>query len=166
MRVVIADTGPVIALSRMGKLHLLAQLFKTVWITPVVQGELLVNTTTAFAGQSDIQAALADWMQVQSDLGPQFEPISATLDAGEHSSIRLCLHHPASLLIVDDQAGRLEAKAQKLDYTGLIGVLLRAHEKRLIPMLRPVLLELKAHNYFLSDALIAQVLAQVGETSV
>lgn len=165
MRVVIADAGPVIALSRMGRLNLLAQLFKTVWITAVVQAELLAQPVTAFAGQTDIQAALASWIQVQSDLGPEFEPLCAALDAGEYSSIRLCLRYPSSLLVIDDRAGRLEAKAQKLDYTGLIGVLLRAHEKRLIPALQPVLLELKAQNYFLSDALIAQVLAQVGEKS-
>jgi predicted nucleic acid-binding protein len=41
----------------------------------------------------------------------------------------------------------------------LVGLLLRAHERGFIADLRSVLLELKAQNYFLSDALIAQVLA-------
>lgn len=159
MLVVIADAGPIIALSRMGRLGLLVQLFKTVWITQVVLNELQAQPITAFAGQTDIQSALAQWLQVQCDLGAEFEPISATLDAGELSSIRLCLKHPGSLLVVDDQAGRLEAAAQKLNFTGLVGLLLRAHERGFITDLHPVLLELKAQNYFLSDTLIAQVLA-------
>jgi predicted nucleic acid-binding protein len=163
MQVVIADAGPIIALSRMGRLGLLAQLFKTVWITQVVMDELQAQPITAFAGQTDIEAALADWLTVQSDLGAEFEPISATLDPGERSSIRLCLAHPGSLLVVDDQAGRLEAAAQKLNYTGLVGLLLRAHERGFIADLRSVLLELKAQNYFLSDALIAHVLALAGQ---
>jgi predicted nucleic acid-binding protein len=159
MQVVIADAGPIIALSRMGRLGLLAQLFKTVWITQVVLNELQAQPITAFAGQTDIQSALAQWLQVQSDLGAEYEPISATLDAGELSSIRLCLKHPGSLLVVDDQAGRLEAAAQKLNFTGLVGLLLRAHERGFITDLHAVLLELRAQNYFLSDTLIAQVLA-------
>jgi predicted nucleic acid-binding protein len=159
MQVVIADAGPIIALSHMGRLGLLAQLFKTVWITQVVLAELQAQPITAFAGQTDIQSALAQWLQVQSDLGAEFEPISATLDAGELSSIRLCLKHPGSLLVVDDQAGRLEAAAQKLNFTGLVGLLLRAHERGFIADLRSVLLELRLQNYFLNDTLIAQVLA-------
>ncbi len=166
MQVVIADAGPIIALSRMGRLGLLAQLFKTVWITQMVMDELQAQPITAFAGQTDIQSALAQWLQVQSDLGAEFEPISATLEAGELSSIRLCLKHPGSLLVVDDQAGRLEAAAQKLNFTGLVGLLLRAHERGFVNALHPVLLELKAQNYFLSDALIAQVLALAGQEPV
>jgi predicted nucleic acid-binding protein len=161
--IVVADAGPVIGLSRVGQLDLLTKLYGTVWLTQVVRDELLAQPQIPFAGQNQIQLALSDWMVVQSDLGADFLPLTAHLDAGEYSSIRLCIKHPGSLLIVDDRAARLEARLHQIDYTGLLGVLLLAHEKGLISVLRPMLAALRAQNYFISDALQAQVLAQVGE---
>jgi predicted nucleic acid-binding protein len=161
--IVIADAGPVIGLSRVGQLDLLAQLYGAVWLTEVVRDELLAQAQIPFVGQDQIQLALSDWMQVQTDLGAEFQPLTAHLDAGEYSSIRLCLKHPGSLLVADDRAARLEARLHQIAHTGLLGVLLLAQEKGLVCALRPVLTALREQNYYIRDALQEQVLVQVGE---
>lgn len=163
--IVIADAGPVIGLSRVGLLDLLTRLYGTVWVTEVVRDELLAQQQIPFAGQDQIQLALTDWIEVQTDLGADFRPLTANLDAGECSSIRLCLKHPGSLLVVDDRAARLEARLHNIAHTGLLGVLLLAHERGFVSTLGPVLAALRAQNYYISDALQAQVLAQVGEAA-
>jgi predicted nucleic acid-binding protein len=56
-RVVIADAGPLIAVSRVGVLHLLPSMFGEVWITDAVRKE--VCDAGAFPGQDLILAALS-----------------------------------------------------------------------------------------------------------
>ncbi len=161
MQAVISDAGPVIALSRIGLLAVLPQSFTKILITETVRDELL--NAGDFVGQNDIQQALESWLQVEKVQPQQLALANASLDPGERSSIALCLQLPGSLLIVDDLQGRREAQALGLDFTGLVGVLLRAHQRGLLPQLQPAFKSLKEQNYFLSDKLIERVLRQTGE---
>jgi predicted nucleic acid-binding protein len=159
-QVVIADAGPVIALSRIGLLPLLPQSFSSIVITETVRDELL---TGSFAGQVEIQTALQTWLQAKQVSTQQLALANSSLDPGERSSIALCLQLPGSLLIVDDMQGRKEAQALGLAFTGLVGVMLRAHQRGLLPKLQRAFESLKQCNYFLSERLIEQVLRQTGE---
>lgn len=161
MQVVIADAGPVIALSRIGMLTLLQQSFTKIWITETVRDELLFSGQ--FLGQNEIQVAIQSWMDVKEVSAAQLAQINASLDAGERSSIALCMQMAGSLLIVDDLQGRNEASALGLDFTGLVGVLLRAYRLGLLKILQPALLGLEQQNYFLSKRLVEQVLRETGE---
>jgi predicted nucleic acid-binding protein len=161
--VVIADAGPLIGLSRVGQLDLLPQLYTSLWITDVVQSELLVQPAGSFQGQAQIRAPIGLWLQVQADFGSGFVPQTPHLDAGERSSVALCLKHPGSLLIVDDRAARAEARLHNIAVTGLVGVLLLARERGLLKALRPVLSALREQHYFISDALVRNALHAAGE---
>ncbi len=161
MQAVISDAGPVIALSRIGLLAVLPQSFNRLLITETVRDELI--SAGGFVGQSEIQAALQTWLLVEKVKPEQLSLANASLDPGERSSIALCMQLPGSLLIVDDMQGRKEAQALGLNFTGLVGVLLRAHQRGLLTHLQPAFDSLKKQNYFLSDRLIVQVLRQTGE---
>lgn len=158
---IIADAGPLIVLSRIGRLNLLPQVFGEVSVTDVVRHELLGQG--AFPGQAEIAAALEHWLHsAPVDLN-NWHTINPDIDPGEASSICLAERYPNSLLVIDDKAGRVEAQARGLRYIGLAGVLRRAKQVRLIDDVRPLLEALRGAGYFLSDAIMREILRSVGE---
>lgn len=158
---IIADAGPLIALSRIGRLELLEQVFGEVWITETVRHELLSQGD--FPGQTEIVAALEHWLHpVSVDLSDWFT-LNPDIDPGEASSICLAEHYPNSLLVIDDKAGRQEAQTRGLRYMGLAGVVRRARQIGLIDAVRPLLEALLGVGYFLDKAVIRKILSSVGE---
>lgn len=160
-RIVIADAGPLIALSRIRQLDLLRRIFGGIRVTATVRDEMLGGGV--FPGQSDIAGAIGDWLHpVAVDLG-DWRAINPDIDPGEASSLRLAERHPGSLLLIDDRAGRLEAQARGLLYMGLAGVARRARLPGLIAAARPLLEALREAGYFLSDDLPREILRGVEE---
>jgi predicted nucleic acid-binding protein len=182
IRTVVADAGPLIGLSRIGALHLLAELFGRVVLTETVRAELgfppaapntLPNSAPfPYPGQTLLADAFHDGLleAVQSPdatPGPPFRPLNPALDPGETSVIGLCLELRAQghevLLLIDDRAGRGEARHQGIPITGTAAVIALARQSGRIPAARPLLEALQRDGYFLGDATIAAVLEQVGE---
>lgn len=69
-----------------------------------------------------------------------------------------------SRLILDDTLGRRIARLQHMQFTGTIGVIVRAKQRGLLPDLAPVIAALREAGLWLSEELIAEVLRQAGET--
>lgn len=158
---IIADAGPLIVLSRIGRLDLMKQVLGGATVTQFVRDELLCGGQ--FPGQSDIESALRVWLKVAVVEMGDWLPSNPDIDLGEASSIFLAEQRPGSLLIIDDRAGRLEAAARGLNFIGLVGVLRDAKQLGLVPELAPLLDALQASGYFLANAVVRQVLASVGE---
>lgn len=72
------------------------------------------------------------------------------------------VRRPATLLL-DDAAGRRRALQRGLTVVGSAGVLALAKERNLIPLVRPLLDELRAAGLYLSDTVYRRILAGVGE---
>ncbi len=166
-RVVVADAGPLIGLSRVGLLSLLPDLYGTITITQAVHDEILAQPANRkFVGQVELRAALSDWLTLDAQHLPANSGLIARnphLGAGEWSSICLCMHLGDSLLIVDDKAAREEAGFRGIAITGLLGVLLLAHERKLLPQLQPALQRLAEQGYFLGQRLTELALKRTGE---
>jgi predicted nucleic acid-binding protein len=160
-RPIIADVGPLIALSRIDNLNLLQQVFGEVWVTETVWGELL--GAGDFPGQAEIIEALGIWLHaVPVDL-TGWNASNPDIDPGEASSICLAERHPGSLLVIDDKAGRLEAQARGLRYIGLAGVVRRARQTGIIDAAKPVLLALRKEGYFIDNTIMGMILRSIGE---
>ena len=150
----ISNTGPIIALAKVRKLHLLRDLVGGVWIPPVVHRELygkLDEDTPA------IERALSSFISVHEP-GPVEKTASTLLmglDAGERQVIELALTAgPDSIVLMDDYAGREMAKRFRLRVTGTVGLLLQAKEQRLIGEVVEVLHRMRQNGYWLSDEVI------------
>ena len=98
MRIVIADAGPLIGLARIQQLHLLHQLFTTIWITEIIAAEIgLFATDPApheFPGSRLLQEARdRGWLCIahkqldQEDRGSPYIPLNPGVDPGEASAI-------------------------------------------------------------------------------
>lgn len=73
------------------------------------------------------------------------------------------MHMNADLLIIDELAGRWEAKNQGIRITGMLGIFKLAKEKNYIPAVAPYLNKLRLTNFKLSHELYNTVLQDVGE---
>ncbi len=162
-RVVIADAGPLIALARIESLALLRGLFGRVCITVTVRDELLPSAF-AFLDTEVLTRTLAEgWIEVVDLPQNHWKPLNPGIDAGEASAIHAaCVWRDAGdavLLVMDDRAGRLEARSRGLALIGTAAVIGLAKTEGLIPSARALLEQLMQAGYFLGPA----VLADVGE---
>ena len=159
-RHVIADAGPLIALARLERLDLLKRLFGTVLVTGWVADEGLTQPWLQTVELQDLtnpdsQAQCRDLMNLHQ------------IDMGEASAMVLAQHlasqGDAAMLLMDDFRGRSAAQHSGFSLIGTTGLLLLGKQVGAIVAVKPCLLALREHGYFLSDRLIASALEQAGE---
>lgn len=162
--VVVADTTPLLYLSRLGQLQLLRYLYTAI-VVPGAVWEELVDARPDAPGVSALHAAT--WIEVDAsaDASTVARELAQTLDAGEASAIALALSRHADLLLIDEFDGRRAASALGLRIRGTVGVLVSARLQGLLPSLRPVLDGLLGAGFRLDHALYLDALASVGEES-
>ena len=160
--VVIADAGPLIALSRIDSLDVLRGLFRQVLVTEEVRDEAL--PAADYPGKALITEAFATgWLVCPGPFETSWQPTNPGLDAGERSAIAAAVQMPGCLLIIDDRAGRAEAKSHHVAIIGTAAVIGLAKLQGLIPAARPVLERLRPTGYFIHPQIIETVLNDVGE---
>lgn len=168
-RVVIADAGPLIALARIDALNLLHELFGRVYITCTVREEILpASAADRFPESEGLLRTLAEgWIEVVEVATDHWAPLNPGVDAGEASTIHAaCLWREAGdavLLVIDDRAGRTEARSRGIALIGTAAVIGLAKSTGKIAAARPLLEQLTRSGYFLGTTVIAAVLAGVGE---
>ena len=156
----IADSGPLIALSRIGRLYLLPRLFQKILIPPEVWNEVTVQGG-ALPGASEIKSA--PWIEIQAPGPLLVTPLSILVDPGEAEAIALAQENPDSILLLDDSQARKVARRLKLQITGTIGLLLRAKRKGLIEHVRPCFEDLQKNGIHIRQKLIEAALTAAGE---
>jgi hypothetical protein len=82
--------------------------------------------------------------------------ITDELDIGERAAIALAETVHADLLLIDEAAGRAEAKRRQLRVTGTLGVLRAGAQQGIVNV--PDLLErLKTTSFYLDESLVSTV---------
>jgi predicted nucleic acid-binding protein len=163
MKTLVCNTGPLIALAKIKKIHLLNELeFKRVVIPPRVQKELLGK----IGKESDlIDSALDTFIQVEKPdtTNANIKKTTLNLDEGEREVIFLGTSIDEVLLLLDDKAGRSKARQLNLPVVGTAGLLLLLKQRDLIEKVAPLMTALRQQGYWLSDALVSQVQQLAGE---
>ena len=152
--IVVSDTSPLTALLTVGADGLLPQLFKEVIIPEAVRDELLA-----------CHSPLPSWLRVaRASDAAQIAKYRAILDAGEAEAILLARELHADRLLIDERKGRKLAAQEGVPVIGLLGVVLLARRKGLIPSARALLLCLETEaGIYLSEDIRNQALKTVGE---
>lgn len=140
---------------------MLRELFSEIYIPPSVLNEIteLGNFNYDIPSMEQI-----GWIHVKepenSKLSNQLEE---TLHKGEAEAIALAKELNADYILIDEKKGRKVAESQGLTVIGLIGLLIKAKERRLIPKIKPFLDELIQKNFRISTKLYEIILKKVGE---
>ena len=157
VEVIIADAGPLIALSRVGDLSLLGELFVQAWVT-----ETVLSECTARPDMPEGQVVMAAINRGDLLLYPEPRGVTGwNLDIGEASAIAVAKELGAGVLM-DDRAGRRVAISQGIPVIGVLGLLILAKEKGKIRRLRPLLEQLINTRYFLPNHLVDELLREEG----
>lgn len=160
---IVSNTGPIIALAKIGKLALLKELAPELLIPPTVYRELFAKIGRE---SQAIEQAIADFIRVieVKEIDPEIEIAIARLDEGEKQAIALASTFTEEIvLLLDDRAGRRVAQQLGFPTTGSIGVLLRLQEKGAIENVGALLLEMRERGYWLSDKVIEVAKRLAGE---
>ena len=133
---VVSNSGPLMALGKLGQLDLLFRLFGHVKIPAAVYREVVIE-----GGQQGHFDALVAEMAIRRgqlevvDVGQDELPstvASLSLDAGEKEVIYLGTQISESLVLLDDLKAREEAKTLGLPVRGTLGVLVQAYRASLV----------------------------------
>lgn len=153
--IVVSNSTPLIALSRINKFGLLKEYFGEIHIPKEVFDEVVTRGGNLSGAE---EAASAEWIKV-GNVGNKIavESLSITLDKGEAEAIVLAREKDA-LLIIDDGDGRRTAESLGLKITGTMGILLLAHEDGKLD-LKTAIDDLMAAGFRLSEKEYKRILS-------
>lgn len=159
---IVSNSSPLVALSVIGKLHLLGDKFKNIIIPEAVWKEIALDGRDK-PGTDDILRS--KWITIESLQNKMVaKSLEKDIDYGESEAIALALETDADIVLLDDKLARSVAKNLGLNIMGTVGILIWARKAGLIESLRTELHKLLIHgNFRLSDTLIRMALHEVGE---
>jgi hypothetical protein len=159
--IVVADAGPLIALATIGHFNLLHLLHGQLHIPSAVRDEVVASGTDL---PGDRAVRSADWIRtIEVDDTTAVQLLSERLDRGESEATMLAIQLAADLLLIDEARGRRVAEARGLNKTGTIGTLIAAKKQGLIISLTPILDELIAAGFRMSEDLYRTARTLSGE---
>jgi predicted nucleic acid-binding protein len=151
-RTVIADSSCFIILYKIDELDLLQKVLSE------------VHTTVEIADEFGFP--LPSWINIQlvKDQEQQ-KKLEREVDCGEASALALSFEIENAIVILDDQKARKPAEKLKINYTGTLGLILRAKLVGIIPSVKELIEKIKNTNFRFSEEIIAQILKNAGENS-
>lgn len=160
MRKVVVNTTPLIALSHVGHLSVLRELYGEIVIPEAVYRELSVKIDSVCKKAVDSNL---DWIKVKKIQNQMAKAMYKTqLHEGEVEVMILSKEIEADVVIIDDANAKKHAKYLELPVTGTLGVLIKAKKEGFIDAIKPVLYKMIEHGIYISDRLVKMCLTQAG----
>jgi len=149
-KIIISDTSCFIILSNIGELEILHKVY----------GSILTTEDIAI----EFGEPLPNWVNVVSVSDKYRQQIlEMQIDKGESSAIALALETPDSTIILDDYKARKIAAQLGINYTGTIGVIIKAKLNGVIPSIKPILEKIKKTNFHLTVEIEMKALKEAKE---
>jgi len=155
--IVVADSSPLHYLILLEQTELLHRLYERVLIPDAVAAELC-----AVASPRKVSQWVSDhpsWLSVVEVPAEDIASVSDELDLGERAAIALAELTRAELLLIDESAGRAEARRRRLRVTGTLGVLRTGAEAGFVNV-KEVVSRLEATNFYVDQSLLESVFAK------
>ncbi len=148
---IISNTSCLIILDNINELAILQKLYQHIYVTEEVAQEY--------------GKPLENWMNIMTVKDRNYLRIlNTSVDLGEASTIALALQMPENnVMILDDLKARKLAKELQLNFTGLLGILLKAKQQGIISSVTDIFTQLKNVNFRISEKLEKEVLKLAGE---
>ena len=160
--IVVSNSSPLIALSRIGRLEILASFYERILVPAEVHHEVTVDGR-GLPGAEQVRKAV--WIEVApraSSTDPFLERACESLGAGERGAIRLAKSLSADLVLLDEWKARRIAREAGLAITGCLGVLESGARRGLVPDLRRAYVDLLRQGIRFDIGLLQESLARLG----
>jgi predicted nucleic acid-binding protein len=159
--IVVSDTSPLRALSYLGLLEVLGDLFEVILVPPAVVREL----ENSPARLPRILIGLFDFIHIQSPVdSAAVSQFRSRLDEGESEALALALEVGAEANLIDERAGRLQAVKYGIRLMGVLGILTLCKRDERIEAIGPLVERLRRETgFFVSEILLRKVLQESGE---
>jgi predicted nucleic acid-binding protein len=157
---IICNTSPFQYLHQINQLGILHALAGQIIVPPAVVDEIAVGRSV---GIDLPDLSQLDWVSVRSPAGQSALPLIPDLGAGESEVLMLGLEISDASVILDDRLARRVAESLNIRLTGTLGLLLDAKQAGLISQIRPLLDQLQALRFRLSQPTYQAVLKLAGE---
>ncbi|WP_295392915.1 DUF3368 domain-containing protein [uncultured Thiodictyon sp.] len=158
--VVVADSGPLIALSIIGQLDLLRRLYGQVLAPPAVWEEVTVRGL-GLPGAHEVSQL--PWLEIKAPETPLWQALAILVDRGEAEAIALAQTIPDSTVLLDDARARRVAERFGIRRIGTLGILRRAKNAGLVEQVGPFVKQLRENGIYMRQSLVEAVLSDVGE---
>ena len=122
--IVVSDSGPLISLMKAGLLHITEGLYGTVSIPEAVYAELTGNDRYIEEAARIRSSAFIVIVPVKDRNKVMALQRTSGLDLGESEAIVCAEEVGADILLIEENAGRKEAKSRGLHVRGSIGLIL------------------------------------------
>jgi len=133
---VLCDAGPLIAISKLNRLEILAELYDKILVPRPVYDEVV--TSGLAIGASDAKSVRLflqnqKWpiVDISSDTLNSYTP-SVIIGAGEIAVLALARTLRCPLVLIDDEVARGEARRLGLAVRGTLGVLIQACRQKIL----------------------------------
>ena len=160
--IIVSDTSPISNLLVIGQLNILVQVFGEIIFPPKVYEEIKKLEDFGF----DVHEINdSSWIKIviPTNIGFVHE-LNENLDAGESEAIALAQELKADFILIDEKRGRKAAEQLGLTAIGLLGILLKAKQKRAVERVMPLLDALRQDaGFWISDVLYHDILMQANE---
>ena len=161
-RIIICNSGPLIALAGIHRLELLHDIYKVVLVPEAVYRE--VTCLPRLLGAQNITDC--SWICRVSLLSKPDKLLTSQLGMGEAEVITLALEKKSHKVLIDEKkARRIAGVIYGLNVTGTGGILLRAKKEGYVDAVRPLMQEMRDNGYYLSDRLIERIAMEAGESN-
>ncbi len=154
---VFVDSSTIIALSKIGELKFLKDVFSKVYITRSIEKEIL---TPNLPETEVIKRVLGDWIVTVAVKGNTKQFKKYGLGEGEAS---LFLTEKEAMLVIDELNARRLADIEGRTYTGLLGLIVGARESRLIDKEKALAIidKLSESSFRMSTALYKELIRRI-----
>ena len=154
---IVVNTGPLIALERMGCLDVIGALPFQYLYPEEVRSEISAGV------QKGHPSIAPSWIECRA-LSTNPTPFGVVgLDVGETAVIQLALELSIPAVAIDEWKGRRMALALGLKVTGSLGLLAKAKQYGLIPALKPLIEKAELTGIRYHPKLVAALLREIGE---
>ena len=158
---VVCNSTPLIALSSIGKLHLLHDLFGEITIPEKVFNEVVIAGSDKY-GSQDVKAYT--WIKVAKTSDNIMKKyLMQTLDEGEAEVIVLADELKADLVIIDERFARNYAEKAEMKLIGTLGVIVMSKLKGYVPNARNLIQGMLIKGIWFNKALVNRILKDISE---
>ena len=163
MSVIIANSSPIIGLSKISRLSLLKDLWSEIIIPEAVYREVVIKGKNK-PGVKTIKDSCESWIKtVPVKNKAEVRALRAILDEGEAEVIALAQELRANLMLIDNREPRIFAQNLGFRFIGTVGIIQLAWQKGLIIDPLQEIYKLRLNSFWLSDKLIEEIKKEIQE---